>query len=257
MRTRVLYLAGFALRPGYGTDLDHWRVMQLWECFDLGLVHKKEKSAQSNWWMMWRRAAGGIPADEQERLFAAALPQLRQSAAEFVEGTRLLGSLERIALPQKLELSALLLDRIRRGKATNQSHIFWALARVLGRVPLYTSAETVVPPSVVEDYFSKVEALDWGEPRLQPLVSVFAAACRRTNERLLDIHDPVRARVIEKLRQAGAKDMQISQCARVPRGVRRRPQRSLRRAIAGRASAGERLSTPPTITTQEPALLTR
>ena len=205
-----LYLAGFALRPGYGTDLDHWRVMQLWECFDLGLVHKKEKSAQSNWWMMWRRTAGGIPADEQERLFAAALPQLRQSAAEFVEGTRLLGSLERIALPQKLELSALLLDRIRRGKATNQSHIFWALARVLGRVPLYTSAETVVPPSVVEDYFSKVEALDWREPGLQPLVSVFSAACRRTNERLLDIHDPVRARVFEKLRQAGAKDMQIS-----------------------------------------------
>jgi len=205
-----LYLAGFVLRPGYGTDLDHWRVMQIWECFDLGLVHKKEKSAQSNWWMMWRRTAGGIPADEQEKLFAAALPQLRQSAAEFVEGTRLLGSLERIALPHKLELSALLLDRIRRGKAANQSHVFWALARILGRVPLYTSAETVVPPSVVEDYFDRVESLEWREPGLQPLVSVFSAACRRTNERLLDIDEGVRARVVEKLRQSGAKDIQLS-----------------------------------------------
>jgi hypothetical protein len=204
-----LYLAGFALRPGYGADLDHWRVMQLWECFDLGLVHKKEKSAQSNWWMMWRRTAGGIPANEQERLFASALPDVRRSAAEFVEGTRLLGSLERIALPHKLELCALLFDLVRRGKAVNQSHVFWALARLLGRVPLYTSADTVVPASVVEEYFREVEALDWREPGLRPLVGVFSAACRRTNERLLDIHDAQRARVAEKLAQAGAKEDQI------------------------------------------------
>jgi hypothetical protein len=204
-----LYLAGFVLRPGYGAELDHWRVMQLWECFDLGLVHKKEKSAQSNWWMMWRRTAGGIPAEEQERLFASALPHLRRSAADFVEGTRLLGSLERVALPHKLELAALLVDLVHRGKAANQSHVYWALARLLGRVPLYTSAETVVPPSVVEEYFCKVEALDWSKPEVQPLATVFSAACRRTNERLLDIHDAIRTRVVAKLKQAGAKDEQI------------------------------------------------
>ena len=204
-----LYLAGFVLRPGYGTDLDHWRVMQLWECFGLGLVHKKEKSAQSNWWMMWRRTAGGIPAAEQERLFAAALPHLKRSAAEFVEGTRLLGSLERVEQSHKVELATWLLDLVRRGRAANQSHVFWALARVLGRVPLYTSAETVVPASVVEDSFARVEALDWSEPGLRPLAAVFAAACRRTNERLLDIDDALRPRVAEKLGQAGAKDEQI------------------------------------------------
>lgn len=204
-----LYLAGFVLRPGYGTDLDHWRVMQLWECFDLGLVHKKEKSAQSNWWMMWRRAAGGIPAAEQERLFAAALPHLKRSAAEFVEGTRLLGSLERVEPQRKVELAEWLLDLVRRGKAINQSHVFWALARVLGRVPLYTFADTVVSPSVVEHCFARVEPLDWSEPQLRPLAAVFAAACRRTNERLLDIHDALRPRVVAKLKQAGAKDEQI------------------------------------------------
>lgn len=205
-----LYLAGFVLRPGYGADLDHWRVMQLWECFDLGLVHKKEKSAQSNWWMMWRRTAGGIPAEEQERLFAAALPHLKRTAAEFVEGTRLLGSLERVDQARKIELAEWLLDLVRRDKATNQSHVFWALARLLGRIPLYTSAEAVVPPAVVEDCFARVEALDWGEPALRPLATVFAAACRRTDERLLDIDDALRPRVIAKLKQAGAKDEQIA-----------------------------------------------
>ncbi len=200
-----LYLAGYVLRPGYGTDLDHWRVMQLWECFALGLVHRKEKSAQSNWWMMWRRTAGGIPAEEQERLFDSALPQLRRSVAEFVEGTRLLGSLERVEQSRKADLAEYLLDLVRRGKAAQQSHVFWALARLLGRVPLYTSAEAVVPPSAVEACFAQVADLDWSSPELRPLATVFAAACRRTDVRLLDIDDTLRPRVIEKLTQAGAK----------------------------------------------------
>ena len=96
-----LYLAGFALRPGYGSELDPWRMMQLWECYELGIVHKKEKSAQANWWMMWRRTAGGLPAEQQEQLLRDALPQLRKAPAEFVEGTRLLGTLERIPVEQQ------------------------------------------------------------------------------------------------------------------------------------------------------------
>ena len=38
---------------------------------------------------------------------------------------------------------------------------------------------------------------------------VFAASCRRTSERLLDIHDAIRTRVVEKLKQASAKYEQI------------------------------------------------
>ena len=210
-----LYLAGFVLRPGYGAELDHWRVMQLWECFDLGLVHKKEKSAQSNWWMMWRRTAGGIPAEEQERLFAAALPHLRRSAAEFVEGTRLLGSLERVALPHKLELAALL----RRPGPARQgcqpvARLLGARAGLLGRVPLYTSAETVVPAvggGRVLRHRSKRST--GSKPERAAARAVFSAACRRTNERLLDIHDAIRTRVVEKLARSGATAEQL-RCVR-------------------------------------------
>ncbi|MBL8541279.1 MAG: molecular chaperone DnaK, partial [Betaproteobacteria bacterium] len=117
-----------------------------------------------------------------------------------------LGSLERVEQSRKAELAQWLLDLVRRGKATNQPHVFWALARLLGRVPLYTSAEAVVPPSVVEDCFANFESLDWSDPALQPLGPVFAAACRRTNERLLDIDDALRPRVVGKLKQARAKN---------------------------------------------------
>jgi molecular chaperone DnaK (HSP70) len=204
-----LYLAGFLLRPGYGDELDPWRMTELWQCFDLGLAHRKEKSAQSNWWMMWRRSAGGLDLEQQQRLFDAALPRFKASAAEFVEGTRLLGSLERIALPRKLELAGLLFNLVLKGKASNQPHVFWALCRLLSRVPLYTAAETVMPAALVEDHFAQVESLDWKKLGLQPLTSVFSFACRRTNTRALDIHDDVRARVVEKLMRSGANNAQI------------------------------------------------
>ena len=223
-----LYLAGFVLRPGYGSDLDPWRVLQLWECFDLGIAHKKEKSAQSNWWMMWRRTAGGLDSDQQERLFSAAFPELKGAIGEFVEGTRMLGSLERVAVPRKLELCTLLIDRITRGKAANQQHVFWALARLLGRVPLYGAADSVVPAAAVEEYFCRVEGLDWNKLGLQALGTVFSAACRRTDLRQLDIHDPIRARVIEKLRRSGRKSRADTRRGGLLRGLGSRAQRSLR-----------------------------
>jgi molecular chaperone DnaK (HSP70) len=204
-----LYLAGFLLRPGYGDELDPWRMTELWQSFDLGLVHRKEKSAQSNWWMMWRRTAGGLDSEQQQRIFDAALPQFQRSSAEFLEGTRLLGSLERIMLPSKLELAGLLFNLILKGKATNQPHVFWALRRLLTRVPLYTGAESVMPAALVEDYFAQVESLDWKKLGLQPLTEVFSFACRRTNTRALDIHDDVRARVAGKLARSGANEVQI------------------------------------------------
>jgi molecular chaperone DnaK (HSP70) len=204
-----LYLAGYLLRPGYGDELDAWRMTQLWECFDLGLAHRREKSAQSNWWMMWRRTAGGLQSEQQERVFEAAWPQIRRAEAEFVEGTRLLGSLERIATERKLELAARLFETVLGGRAAKQPHVFWALGRVLSRVPLYTAAETVIPPLAVEECFAQAQALDWKKLGLQPLNAVFSAACRLTGSRALDIDDRVRGRVVDKLRRSGAGAEQI------------------------------------------------
>ena len=204
-----LYLAGFVLRPGYGSDLDAWAVEQLWECFGLGLVHGKDKSVRANWWMMWRRIAGGLPAPAQERLFDSAFPELRRPAGEFVEGTRLLGSLERVAIDRRLELAALLFDRVVAGKAQGAPHVTWALARLFSRTPLYTAADSVLPAAVVEEAFARVEALDWKQSGLESLVAVFAAACRRLDERSLDIDDGVRRRVLDKLARSGATQEQL------------------------------------------------
>ncbi|MFH0351927.1 MAG: Hsp70 family protein [Chromatiales bacterium] len=203
-----LYLAGFTLRPGFGSELDAWRMSQIWGCFNLGLSHKKEKSAQSNWWMTWRRVAGGLSAVQQMSLYTTALPLLKRGPQEFSEGTRLLGSLERLPVSAKTELVRYLFDLLLKGKGTNQPHLFWALARLLSRVPLYTSADTVIPAAVVEEYFLKLGALGWKHQGLQPLVAVFSSACRVTGARALDIHDHIREEVVEKLKREGAKELQ-------------------------------------------------
>jgi len=208
-----LYLAGFLLRPGYGSELDAWAVAQLWECFDLGLVHRKDKSARANWWMMWRRVAGGLPASAQERLFDSAFPELRRPTGELVEGIRLLGSLERVAVERRLELCGLLFERVIEGKAHNEQHVYWALARLLSRTPLYTAADSVVPAAVVEEFFARVEDRDWKRSGLEPLAAVFAAACRRIDERSLDVDDAVRRRVLSKLARSGATPEQL-RCVR-------------------------------------------
>ena len=76
--------------------------------------------------------AGGLPAELQQTLFAAALPELRRSPAEFVEGTRLLGSLERVALGERQDLASWLIDFIAREKAVNQAHTYWTLTSSFG-----------------------------------------------------------------------------------------------------------------------------
>lgn len=204
-----LTLAGYFLRPGYGSDLDPWRMAQCWECFEQGLVHPKDKSAQASWWILWRRTAGGLSAEQQTQLFEAARTPFFQSPAEQPEATRLLANLERLAPTHKEALTERLLTHIVKGRAEKQAHVFWALARLLNRHPLYAAADAVMPASAVEACFKKLENMDWRSPALQGLSTVFTAACRRTDMRGLDIDDAIRLGVIEKLRQSGARREQL------------------------------------------------
>ncbi|MCA1796164.1 MAG: hsp70 family protein, partial [Geobacteraceae bacterium] len=54
-----LYLAGFTLRPGYGVEHDDSRIEQLWRLQQLGMAFPKEKRIQKQWYLLWRRVAGG------------------------------------------------------------------------------------------------------------------------------------------------------------------------------------------------------
>jgi molecular chaperone DnaK (HSP70) len=69
-----LNLAGFCLRPGLGDALDEWRIEQLCEILPQGIQYANESQNWSEWWTLWRRAAGGLPPDIQENSSPNSLP---------------------------------------------------------------------------------------------------------------------------------------------------------------------------------------
>jgi hypothetical protein len=121
-------------------------VEQLWECFDLGLVHRKEASARQ---LVDDVAAHrGRPACcGSERLYDSAFSN-PAACREVVECTRLLGSLERVAVERGWSRRAAARSRGRRQGAQRAT----ALARAAALpTPLYTAADSVVPAAVVEE----------------------------------------------------------------------------------------------------------
>jgi molecular chaperone DnaK (HSP70) len=65
-------LAGFCLRPGFGFPLDDWHVQQLWSVHEQGVQYAKEAQVWAEWWILWRRVAGGLDRYAQEELLSGA-----------------------------------------------------------------------------------------------------------------------------------------------------------------------------------------
>ncbi|HQH25963.1 MAG TPA: Hsp70 family protein, partial [Oligoflexia bacterium] len=202
--TTWLYFAGFVLRPGYGVQLDEWRMGQVWRCFDLGLSFPKESSALAQWWIMWRRIAGGLNKERQEKLLDKILPRMSQKGADEPEMLRLAGALERIEVSEKIALGNLLVKKILGGKSTGVEHCIWALGRTASRTPLYGGLHQVVPAAQVVSWFEQLSGVDWTKGNFALLNGAFVQACRLTNDRHRDLSPEALRLVLQKMAQSGA-----------------------------------------------------
>lgn len=204
-----LNLAGFVMRPGYGADLDPFRVDELWRLFDLGMSFPKEKRVVNQWWILWRRVAGGLNRERQEALLAPLLPQFQNKSADGAELFRFAGSLERVNQEAKEQLAGQLTRMIEAQRPQALSDAIWALGRILNRAPLYAGPDSVVQPGAVEDSFARLKKLDWSMPPLNGLKEAFARAGRLIGLRHHDVSDELRAAVLEKLEASGADENQL------------------------------------------------
>src|SRR5947209_146492 len=151
---RWLNLTGFSLRPGYGLAVDDWRVAQTWRLQQSSkVIHAKNELCRAEWWVLWRRLAGGLTQGQQHTLADPLLATLRTylrkagtaKAAPLGWGThegaevlRLLGSLELLNVTTKLELGEMLLHfAIRDKPAPLAQAATWAIGRLGSRVPVY------------------------------------------------------------------------------------------------------------------------
>ena len=227
---RWLNLVGWALRPGYGFALDDWRVGQTWR-FSLSnkVDHARNEQCRAEWWLLWRRIAGGLSAGQQETL-AGPLVRLIGAPAgggkarskgsaggvpfqggshETAEAWRLLGSLEWLAPTTKMALGECLLEILEtEGLRVWSRAGIWALGRLGSRVPLYGPLNTLVPVEAVETWLeallSHKEQRDAHGADIRPLCFAALQLARRTDDRYRDVSATTRARVAEWLDDRGA-----------------------------------------------------
>jgi ribulose bisphosphate carboxylase small subunit len=207
--TTWFYLAGFCLRPGYGADLDLWRMTELWRVFHMGMSFPKEKSAQVQWWIMWRRVAGGLNSEQQNELLDRLDKFLQRKGDVPAELIRLVGSLERIDLKRKEQLTKTWLKRAADPKTKYRDDYLWALGRMGARVPMYAEPNFVLPPEVVSKWLNKLNNDIWSGP-VNPYFSAFCTQVfRLCGDRSLDLDEAIRIDVANRLRLAGVDNDQL------------------------------------------------
>ena len=217
---RWLNLLGFSLRPGFGFALDDWRVAETWRVVQANLFHAAPR-CWAEWWILWRRVAGGLTPGQQTALASPLLKSIRQrhrqlttgrgkgadfasSSHEEAEIWRMLGALECLDLATKTELGRLIIDLLpKRRMQTLRPAMAWALGRIGARVPLYGPLNTVIAPEVASQWLTALIELD--DRQVSNQVTVMQMA-RCTGDRYRDVSDATRQRIIDWLEASAAPD---------------------------------------------------
>jgi molecular chaperone DnaK (HSP70) len=205
-----LILAGFLLRPGFGAPGDDARIEELWRLHIDGLAYPG-KRIQLQQFILWRRVSGGLNQKRQETVLTPELPKLRAQKNPPPELLRLTGSLERINPITKAELVDLFLPTVRDLAAAKQhcASYLVALGLLLNRSPLYAGPETVVAANHVEQAFETLSDLDWTEPELAEIQTLFLRAARIVNNPSVDLPKSLREKIASKLEKSGVAPLKL------------------------------------------------
>ncbi|MDF4456432.1 hsp70 family protein [Vibrio parahaemolyticus] len=213
-----LRLAGFALRPGFGDPTDSWRIEQVWGLYQQNIQFKNHQG-WTDWWVFWRRIAGGLSQEQQETILADIAkylhpgamknPQSAKAAQEmgYESMVRLSASLEHLEVEDKVLLATWFLSKAINQNQFEQAH-WWAMGRLASRTPLYGSQHNVIPREQAEQWLPKLLEQNW----LKEPIIAFAAVmiCRKTGDRLFDISDDYREQVLTKLKQSKVPESWVS-----------------------------------------------
>jgi len=203
-------LAGYCLRPGYGHPLDPQRIRTLSPLFEQGIVFPQEARSWQQFWIAWRRMAGGLDEGLQGRIrdrldpFLAPAGQAGkkpkgmkpQALDEMLE---LASSLERIPAERRERLGEWMLERT----WTEQNPRLWAaIGRLGARAPAYGSVHHVVRTRVAEGWLDHLLREKWGDLPTAPRPGLQLG--RVTGDRARDVSEPLRVRTARELEKVGA-----------------------------------------------------
>ncbi|MCB0140221.1 MAG: hsp70 family protein, partial [Caldilineaceae bacterium] len=211
---RWLNLLGFCLRPGYGAPVDDWRIKRIWQLHFQGLTFPRQTQNRTEWWIFWRRVAGGLKAGHQMEIYNGVRSYLvsgakqkrrnnpmfpsKLSAGEELEIWLALASLEWLPVQAKVELGRTLLAQL--GKGTPKSQQLWALSRFGARVPVYGPLDRLIPATEAQAWLQKLLALNL-EPNSATAHALVLLA-RLTGDRARDVSSEMREQVTQWLHRA-------------------------------------------------------
>jgi molecular chaperone DnaK (HSP70) len=203
-------LSGYCLRPGFGHPLDSRRIALLEPLFHQGLQFSESARDWQQFFIAWRRMAGGLSEAAQASVFDALL--LFFGAAEqklkrpkhfrVVPGPELLELLcwlERLPAARRVELGNRIVERT---WSDRDPRLWAALGRVGARVPAYASVHHVVSPRTVERWLDHLLREKWNQ--VSSALRAATELCRVTGDRARDVSQGMRAEVARRLEQVSA-----------------------------------------------------
>lgn len=209
---RWYHLVGYSLRPGFGDSLDRYRIEQLWKMLSSPPKSSTLSTLQidggADYWIMWRRVAGGLGTALQNTLMNRLRPILipakgkvavKPGANEYTEMWRTAASLERLDVKTKESLAQALLKQI--SKNPVPTYAYWALTRIASRSLFYGPLNLVLHPQVVEPMIEQLLSTKPDtEHELNGWAFCVANLARLTGQRSLDVDEAIRQEVLLALR---------------------------------------------------------
>lgn len=211
-------LIGYGLRPGFGYPLDEWRCEQAFRLFAEGVSFHSEAAGWNEFWILWRRIAGGLREEHHAAIWAYIKPHLARrvpanpskNAARpkgvvpdgLDEMVRAAASLEHLDPVEKGLFGDWIVDRLRSPKLGASGPWAWALGRLGARVPMAGSVHRTVAAEKAAKWLEELLTRDLRTVDGAPFAAVQLA--RLTGDRARDLDEAVRIRAVEALTAAKA-----------------------------------------------------
>jgi hypothetical protein len=206
-------LTGYTLRPGFGYPLDEWRSEQTAGFFSQGVAAHKEKPVWIEFWVMWRRIAGGMSEERHLEIWNYLKPHLERRLSPIQpkqqpklkgvqpegldEMVRCAAALEHLNADDKMTLGDWIVPRV-----STPGPWAWALGRVGARVPLYGSTHRVVPPEKAGAWLEVL--LNAHRLNVEGALFAMVQLARLSGDRARDLDDSLRSSALDALHAAQA-----------------------------------------------------
>jgi hypothetical protein len=226
---RLFYqLLGYGLRPGFGYPLDDWRCGETFKLFADSVQFHSEQPVWNEFWILWRRVAGGLTEAHQSALWHCLKPHLARrihpdsnksgpkpkgiQPEGLDQMVRTAASLEHLEPSEKIQLGNWIAARLK-NPATSPGPWAWAVGRLGARVPLYGSGHKTVPVEQASEWLSLL--LHPGLGAVEGGAFAIVQISRMTGDRSRDLDDRIRSSAIDALKASQAPERWLRLVAEV------------------------------------------